>query len=115
MKFMAMVNTTNGDKAGPPPASLMGAIAQLGMEAGPKMLENGGMQMAAHLTLTGRNIRVDGPFSESKEVVGGYAVYELPSREAAVEWSTKFLELHKELWPEWEGEVILRQIFSYGP
>lgn len=40
----------------------------------------------------GRTIVTDGPFAESKEVVGGYAVLELKDREAAIAAATRFLE-----------------------
>lgn len=54
----------------------------------------------------------DGPFSEAKEVIGGYAVYSVKSKEEAVEFARRFMELHREHWPGWEGETELRQIFD---
>lgn len=36
---------------------------------------------------------IDGPFTESKELVAGYAILQLPSREAAIEWSKRFLDV----------------------
>jgi hypothetical protein len=47
----------------------------------------------------------DGPFTEAKEVVGGYAQFELKSKEEAVESAVRFMELHKKHWPGWEGET----------
>jgi hypothetical protein len=55
---------------------------------------------------------IDGPFTEAKEVVGGYAVFDLKSKEQAVESATRFMELHKEHWPGWEGETEVRQVFG---
>ena len=55
---------------------------------------------------------LDGPFTETKEVVGGYAVMEFNSREAAVQSAVEFMELHKKHWPGWEGETEVRQILG---
>ena len=46
----------------------------------------------------------DGPFSEAKEVVGGYSLIEARTHAEAVEMATKFMELHRVHWPEFEGE-----------
>ena len=54
----------------------------------------------------------DGPFTETKEVVGGYAQFELKSKEEAIEGAVRFMELHQKHWPEWEGETEIRQIFG---
>jgi hypothetical protein len=55
---------------------------------------------------------IDGPFTETKEVVGGYAVMEFASKQEALESAVHFMELHKKFWPEWEGETEVRQIFG---
>jgi hypothetical protein len=47
---------------------------------------------------------LDGPFAESKELVAGYAVLELPSMAAAIEWGTRFGEVVK------VNEVEVRQM-----
>ena len=54
----------------------------------------------------------DGPFTEAKEVVGGYAQFELKSKEEAVKSAVRFMELHKKHWPGWEGETEVRQMFG---
>jgi len=51
---------------------------------------------------------VDGPFVEAKEVIGGYAIFELPGKEEAVASATEFMQLHKDLSPGWEGVCELR-------
>jgi hypothetical protein len=56
----------------------------------------------------------DGPFSEAKEVVGGYAIFELASKEEAIEQGVRFLELHKKHWKGWEGETEIRRLFGPG-
>jgi hypothetical protein len=53
----------------------------------------------------------DGPFAESKEVIS-YALYEVSDRAEAVEWSSRFLRLHRDMWPGWEGEVDVLQVFG---
>jgi hypothetical protein len=45
-------------------------------------------------------------------VIGGYAVYAVKSRQEALEWARRFLELHQMHWKGWEGEVELRQLFE---
>jgi hypothetical protein len=116
MRFMTMVKSS--ETSGPPPKALMDAIAKLGEEgfkAG-VMVEVGGLLPSA----TGARVRVsggkltvtDGPFTEAKEIVGGYAVYEVKSRDEAIELTRRFMELYREHWKGWEGETEIRQIFD---
>jgi hypothetical protein len=73
--------------------------------AGLEPLSKGG----ARIRLAKGKVTVtDGPFGEAKEVVGGYAVCECKSHEQALELATKFMELHRIHWPEFEGESELR-------
>jgi hypothetical protein len=117
MKFMTLVKTSSTSKAtsGPTP-ELMGGIMKLGMEAGSALVEQGGLmpiEMGASVQLADDEVTViDGPYSEAKEWVGGYAVYEVASKAEAVNWAVKFLELHKQYWPGWEGTVEVRQIMT---
>jgi hypothetical protein len=62
----------------------------------------------------GRLTVTDGPFTETKEVIGGYAVFSVSTKEEAIEWAKRLMHLHKLHWPEWEGEIELRQMFD-GP
>lgn len=116
MKFMTMVKAS--EKSGPPPMELMAAIARLGEEAGRAgvMVEMGGLlpsAAGARVRLSQGKVTVtDGPFTEGKELVGGFAVYETRSKAEAIEWSTRFLNLHKQHWKGWEGEVELRQMME---
>jgi len=53
----------------------------------------------------------DGPFTEAKELVGGYAIIEVKSRAEAVEIGKDLMQLHGDvLGPTYEGEVEIRQI-----
>ena len=114
MKFLTMVNTLNPDEAGSPPPQLMQAIMALGMEAGARMVETGGMSLTATVSTRKGELMTDGPFAEAKEVVGGYAVYELDSEADVVAWTERFVNLHREHWPSWDGEVIIRQLHQFG-
>ncbi len=107
MKFLTMVKTLNPEVASYPPQELMQAIVALGMEAGAKMTETGGMGLAGTVSAKAGRMITDGPFAESKEMVGGYAIYELPTEAEIVDWTQRFVELHRKYWPIWEGEVTI--------
>jgi hypothetical protein len=115
MRFMMMVK--HAEPSGPPPKEFMDAMAILTEEAvkAGTIRGNGGLAPTAQSTrvrLSGGQIKVtDGPFTEAKEVVGGYAEFELKSKEEAIEGAVRFMELHKKHWPGWEGETEIRQIF----
>lgn len=116
MKFMTMVFAD--ESQGPPPPALMTAIMQLGMDATTAgvLVEQGGLHRAergARVRLVGGKISViDGPFAESKEVIGGYAVYEVKSKAEVLEWTQRFMEIHRDNWPGWSGVSEVRQIFG---
>jgi hypothetical protein len=116
MRFMIMVKSA--ESAGPPPMALMAAIGKLGEEAmrAGVIVETGGLlpsEMGARVRLSAGKLTVtDGPFAETKELVGGYAVYDLKSKQEAIDWATRFMQLHKEHWPGWDGESEIRQIFD---
>jgi hypothetical protein len=56
----------------------------------------------------------DGPFTESKEVIGGWAILRTDSRVEAIWIATEFMELHRKYWPEFEGESEVRPMFEPG-
>jgi len=116
MRFMMIVK--HAENQGPPPPQLMDAITKLAEQearAG-TMLGNGGLgqtAQGARVRLSGGKVTVtDGPFTETNEVIGGYAQFELKSKEAAVESAVRFMELHRKHWPGWEGETEVRQMFD---
>lgn len=118
MRFMTLVKSA--ENAGPPPRALMDAIWKLGEEAtkAGTLVQMGGLLpsfMGARVRLSKDQLVVkDGPFTEAKEVIGGFAVYEVGSKAEAIEATRRFLEVHREHWPGWEGEVEIRQIFEAG-
>jgi hypothetical protein len=60
---------------------------------------------------SGNKLKVtDGPFTEAKEVIGGYAMVEVASREEAMKVARDFMELHRVHWPEFEGECEVRPV-----
>ena len=116
MRFMMIVKSA--ERSGFPPKELMEAIGKLSEEAvnAGTMLGSGGLAPTAlgtRVRLSGGQLTViDGPFTEAKEVVGGYAQFELKSKEEAVASAVRFMELHKKHWPGWEGETEVRQMFG---
>ncbi len=116
MRFMMIVK--HAEKQGPPPKQLMDAVekhAEEEAKAG-RMFGGGGLgptALGARVRLSeGKVIVTDGPFPETKEVIGGYAQFELKSKEEAIESAILFMELHKKHWPGWEGETEVRQMFG---
>ena len=55
----------------------------------------------------GKLTTTDGPFTEAKDVIGGYAILEAPSMEEAVALTKRFLKVHGE---EWDIECEVRQL-----
>ena len=116
MRFMTLVR--RAENSGPPPPALMEAMAKLSEEAakGGKMLEAGGLAptaMSNRVRLAkGKVTVIDGPFAETREVVGGFAVFEVESKQEIIDATVKFMELHREHWPGWEGETEVRQVFG---
>lgn len=78
------------------------------------MIDGAGLEPLAHATrvrLSDGAISVtDGPFPESREVIGGYALLEAESHAEAVALAREFMELHRVHWPEFAGESELRPL-----
>ncbi|MGA8273225.1 MAG: YciI family protein [Candidatus Sulfotelmatobacter sp.] len=116
MKFMMLVK--HPENQGPPPKALMDAMVILTEEAvkNHTMLVNGGLAPTAQSThvrvANGKLSTIDGPFSEAKEVIGGFAIFELKSKQEALDGAVRFMELHRKHWPEFRGETEMRQIFG---
>ena len=118
MKFMFIVTTAH--TMGPSPKLLeeMHKLAKREIEAG-RMLDNGGlmpMAMGAQVRIAaGQMSVIDGPFAEAKEVIGGYAVFELKNKEEAVASAVEFMQLHTDYLPGWEGTCEVRAFAPAGP
>jgi hypothetical protein len=122
MRFMSIVKATRESEAGLPPSpALMEAIGKLAMQEmqDGSLVEMGGLMPSAAATRVrtsgGKVIVTDGPFAELKEIIAGYAVFELPSKTEAVERARRFMQLHLDvLGPDYEGECEIRQLVGAG-
>src|SRR5882757_9329540 len=116
MRFMYIVTASQPMKA-PTPALMeaMGKLADREIKAG-RMLDSGGLMpvsVGAQVRITdGRLGVVDGPFVETKEMIGGYAIFELRDKEEAVAAAVEFMQLHKDHMPGWEGTCEVRMFAS---
>jgi hypothetical protein len=120
MRFLMMIKMDESMPAGPPPPSLYAAIAEYGEQARKDgtLLEDGGLLPSSAGALVrlsdGRVTVIDGPFTEAKELIGGYAMLQLRSKEEAVERARQFMELHAEHWPSVTAVCEVRQIMDQG-
>jgi len=114
MRFMFIIKT-DGDGGAPPPAMLeaMHVMAEREVAAG-RMVGDGGLMppaMGAQVAVRKRKLMVtDGPFAETKETIGGYAVFELPDMAAAIASARDFMDLHVAHMPDWEGVCEVRVV-----
>lgn len=117
MRFMSIV--TSADFTQPTPEFIegMGKLADREIKAG-RMLDTAGLlplATGARVTIKDRKLSiVDGPFVEAKEVIGGYAIFELQSKEEAVALAVEFMQLHKDFMPDWEGTCEVRAFYEPG-
>ena len=63
---------------------------------------------------SGKITVTDGPLTESKEVIGGWAILRTDSKANAIRIATEFMELHRQHWPEFDGESEVRPMFDPG-
>jgi len=114
MRYLILLKGTQ--PATPPPPELMDAITKLGAEASAAgaLLDTAGLAPSvtgARVGLYGGKLSVtDGPFAEAKETIS-YALYQVRSKEEAVEWATRFLNLHR-AWEGWEGQADVLKVFG---
>ena len=113
MRFL--MTTTAGD---PPDEKMVAEMDRLVEEMTRKgvLLAAGGLDpLGTRVTSSGGRITVtDGPFTESKEVIGGWAILNADSKADAVRMATEFMELHRKYWPGFEGESEVRPMFDPG-
>ena len=110
MKFLSVYKTV---ERGLPPTqeeiATMGKLIEDGMQAGHLLAVEGCMPSAAGARIRssgGKVIVTDGPFTESKEVIGGLALLQADSKEEAVEFVRQFLRAAG------DAECELRQLFD---
>ena len=123
MRYMMIVKSTKESEAGgPPKPELMAAIAKMAEEATRRgiMVGAGGLQPSAQGARVrvsgGKTSVIDGPFAETKELVGGYAIFDLPSKKEALQMGTQFMQIHADiLGPSYEGELEIRPMVDAPP
>jgi hypothetical protein len=112
MRFLSMIriNERSGQKPSEKLMADMGKLIEEMTRSG-ALVNTAGLRPTAEgvrVRLSGGKIRVtDGPFTEAKEVIGGYAMFEAKSRAEAIELTKRFLKLHGD---EWEIECEVRQL-----
>lgn len=115
MRYIVLLK--GAQSATPPPPGLMEAIMQLGEEAtkAGALLDTAGLAPSAagaRVELTAGKVTItDGPFAESKEMIS-YALYDVRSKEEAVEWAARFMRVHQELWEGWEGTADVLKVMG---
>jgi hypothetical protein len=96
----------------------MGKLAEREIKAG-RMIDMGGLMPIA---MAGARVRItdgklsvtDGPFVESKELIGGYAIFEFRDMDEALAAAKEFMQLHLEHMPGWEGTCEVRLMATPG-
>jgi hypothetical protein len=118
MRFMYIVTSPQPNHVLTP--ALMEAVHKLAdreIKAG-RMLDSGGLtpvSTGAQVKLSGGKLSVvDGPFVEAKELIGGYAIFELRDKEEAVASAVEFMQLHKEHMPDLELTCEVRTFMGPG-
>jgi hypothetical protein len=113
MRYLVMLSMRS-DVGAPPPELMTAMDVAMGEAfASGLMIDAGGLMGDQTTTFTLRSgalSRVDGPFAEAKEVVGGYAVLDVRSHEEAVEGARRMMQVHLDHWPGWEGAADVRRI-----
>jgi hypothetical protein len=117
MKFMMIVKASKDSEAGKMPSeellSKMGKYNEELMKAG-VLLDLAGLQPSSKGTRIkfsgGKRTIVDGPFAETKELVAGYWIIQVKSREEALEWAKRAPAPHEG--DNGEGEIEIRQFFE---
>ena len=118
MQFMTLIKSAEDSKIGPPPAELLQAIGRLGGEAAQAgvLVDTAGLlptAVGARVRLKGGQVSInEEPSVSGQEVVGAYAIFKVQSKQDAIAWAKRFMELHKEHWKGWEGETEVRQVMQ---
>ena len=118
MKYLMFIKHAEMAGRPQPPKALMDAMGEFvgRMFATGVVKDTGGLKPTAQayrIRSSGGKLQViDGPFTETKEVIGGYALVETKSKEEAEAVAREFMELHRVHWPEFECESEVRAVES---
>jgi len=121
MRYMMLIKHTEDYRGMTIPPGLMTAMGEFVGEQMKKgtIVDTNGLKSShkgKKVRLSGGQVTViDGPFTESKEIVGGYAIVDVESDQQALDLATQFMELHRIHWPEFEGESELRPVETGEP
>jgi hypothetical protein len=120
MRYMMFIKHREDFDVSKVPQSLFGAMDKFIAESAQRgeFIDGAGLQPSK----TGHKVRlakgkistIDGPFTETKEIVGGYSIMECRDDAHALKCAQDFMELHRTHWPEFEGECEVRP-FEAGP
>ncbi|WP_136605181.1 YciI family protein [Paenibacillus dokdonensis] len=117
MRFMMIVKATSDSEAGVMPSpELLEAMLRYNEElakAGILLAADGLQSSSSGIRISypepgGKPKVIDGPFTETKEIIAGYTLIEVKSREEAVEWAMRMPDPHG----NGQGEIELRQVFE---
>lgn len=120
MKYLALIRHAEVYLEVEPPPELMEALARFGEKATREgsLLDTGGLlpsKEGFRVRLAKGTVTVsDGPITEAREVVGGWAILEVDSKAQAVSITQEFMDLHCVHWPEFEGEAEVRPMLEPG-
>ena len=112
MRYLLLIQSDPATTAGPDErlAEEMGRLLEEMTKAG-VLLDAAGLRPIEEATRVqlskGKQTVIDGPYSEAKEVVGGYCLLQTRSKDEAVAWASRFLALHG---PDWEMSMEVRQL-----
>lgn len=116
MKYLSFIRSSEKYREAQPPAAMMEAMGKL-IEKFTKegaLVDTGGLAPSRDgfrmRLANGKLTTTDGPFIESKEVIGGWAILKADSKAEILRLTTEFMELHRKYWPEFEAECEVRPI-----
>lgn len=116
MQYLMLIKHSESYRSHPIPQGLLDAMGEFvteGLKSG-VLKDTAGLKGTADgfcVRSSGGKLKVtDGPFTEAKEVIGGYALVEVGSNEEALKVARQFMELHRVHWPAFEGECEVRPL-----
>jgi hypothetical protein len=118
VKYLMLIKHSENNRNQAIPQALQDAMGEFVGES----FKSGVLKDTAGLRPTAQGFRIrssknrltatDGPFTEAKEVIGGYALVEVGSKEEAMKLAREFMELHRLHWPDFECECEVRPVES---
>ena len=116
MKYMMFIKHPESFRSQAIPKGLLDAMGEFvneGFKSG-VLKDTAGLKGSAEghrIHLSGGKLKVtDGPFAESKEIVGGYALVDVKGKKEALDLARQFMELHRVHWPEFEAICEVRPL-----